>query len=215
MEISADKIQYFVIIFLRLTIIIAIAGAIWNGRWALLFSSILVLILTFLPLFFQKKYKMNLPLEFESVIILFIYASLFLGEINSYYLKFWWWDVFLHISSGIALGFVGFLTLYVLYYNGKIKAKPIWIAMFAFCFGIAVGSVWEIFEFAMDQIFGFNMQKSGLMDTMGDLIVNSLGSLFSSFIGYFYIKGKKTPLFNRFLQRFTKNNPKYFKNKFI
>ena len=213
MKINADKIQSIVIIFLRLSILIAIVGAIWNNRWTLLFSSSLILTLTFLPYLFERKYKINLPIEFEFVIILFLYASLFLGEIHSYYTKFWWWDAVLHTSSGVALGFAGFLIMYVLYHKNKVNAKPIWIAIFAFCFGVAIGAVWEIFEFGMDQIFGMNMQKSGLIDTMWDLIVDSVGAMLTSFIGYFYIKGKKTPLFTRFLQKFTKENPRYFNNE--
>jgi len=213
MRINADKMQNIVINFLRLTILIAIIGSIFNKRWTLLFSSALILILTFLPYLFERKYSINLPIEFEFVIILFIYASLFLGEIHAYYTKFWWWDVVLHTSSGIALGFAGFLILYVLYCQDKVRAKPIWIAIFAFCFGVAIGAVWEIFEFTMDQIFSLNMQKSGLLDTMWDLIVDSIGAMLTSFVGYFYIKGKKTPLFTRFLQKFSKENPKYFNNE--
>ena len=212
MRINVDNIQNILIIFLRLSILIAISGAIFNQRWTLLFSSTLILILTFLPYLFERKYSINLPIEFEFVIILFIYASLFLGEIHTYYTKFWWWDVVLHTSSGIALGFAGFLIMYILYYQDKIRAKPIWIAIFAFCFGIAIGAVWEIFEFAMDQIFSLNMQKSGLIDTMWDLIVDSIGAMLISFIGYYYIKGKKTPLFTRFLQKFKTENLKYFNN---
>ena len=41
-----------------------------------------------------------------------------------------------------------------------------------------IGVIWEIFEFSLDYVIGLNMQKSGLVDTMGDLIVNSIGSLF-------------------------------------
>ncbi|MBU1111753.1 MAG: hypothetical protein KJ896_03155, partial [Nanoarchaeota archaeon] len=96
MKIDADKVQNAVIVFLRFTILLAIAGAVWNRQWTLLFSSALILILTFLPYLFEKKYKINLPIEFEFVIILFIYASFFLGEIHAYYTKFWWWDVILH-----------------------------------------------------------------------------------------------------------------------
>ena len=213
MRLNIDKIQSIVIHVLRLSIFIVIIGAIWNTRWTLLFSSSLILILTFLPYFFERKYNVNLPIEFEFVIILFLYASLFLGEIHAYYTKFWWWDLVLHASSGIALGFAGFLIMYVLYHKEKVNAKPIWIAIFAFCFGVAIGAVWEIFEFSMDQIFGMNMQKSGLIDTMWDLIVDAVGATLTSSIGYFYIKGKKTPLFTRFLEKFTKENPRYFNNQ--
>jgi len=40
----------------------------------------------------------------------------------------------------------------------------------------SIGALWEVFEFGMDQIFGMNMQKSGLVDTMGDLIVDAIGA---------------------------------------
>lgn len=212
-KIDADKFQHSVILFLRATIILALVGAAWNQRWSLVFSSAVILFLTFIPHFFENRYNINLPLEFEFVIIVFLYAALFLGEVHAYYAKYWWWDIALHTSSGIALGFAGFLILYLLYYQGKIKARPIWIAVFAFCFALALGALWEIFEFAGDQLIGSSMQNSGLVDTMWDLIVDALGALLTSFIGYFYIKGHKTPLFTRFLEHFVKENPRFFHQK--
>ena len=211
MKIPPERIEKSIILFLRMTIVLAILGSAWNQRWTLLFTSILILAVTFFPYFFEKKYDINLPIEFELLIIIFIYASLFLGEIHSYYTLFWWWDIILHIGSGVALGFVGFLVLYTLYHSKKINASPIWIAVFSFCFGVAIGAVWEIFEFAMDQIFLLNMQKSGLVDTMWDLIVDSLGALLVSIIGYFYIKGRRKTIFGRLMKKFTKENPKYFR----
>lgn len=204
----ADKAQIIITYFIRVTLLIAIAGALINQRWTILFASSLILFLTFLPNFIERKYRIFLPIEFELIIIIFIYASLFLGEMHGYYTKFWWWDIALHTSSGLALGFAGFIILYTLYYKDKIKANPAWIVVFSFCFGVAIGAVWEIFEFAMDQLLGINMQKSGLIDTMRDLIVDSVGALLVSLIGYFYIKGKKTPLFNRLLDKFRNENPK-------
>lgn len=210
MKSYSDTVQNVFINFLRLIILISVVGAVREAQWALVFSASLILALTFLPYLFEKKTRVNLPLEFELVVVLFIFASLFLGEIHAYYTLYWWWDVVLHTSSGLALGFAGFLIAYTLYYQDKIKAKPIWIVIFAFCFGVAIGAVWEIFEFSMDQIFGFNMQKSGLVDTMWDLIVDAAGSLVVSLVGYYYIKGKKIPLFNRVLNKFNRENPRFF-----
>ena len=211
MRIDSDKIQRGVIFLLRVSILLAGIGAIVNQRWSLLFSSVLIFIVTFLPDLVESRYHINLPLEFEFVIILFLYASLFLGEIHAYYTRYWWWDVLLHTSSGIALSFAGFLVLYIVYKQDKIDAKPFWIAAFTFCFGVALGAIWEIFEFAMDQLFSTSMQKNGLVDTMWDLIVDAGGALFVSIIGYFYIRGKKAPLFTRLLEHFVKENPKFFK----
>lgn len=117
----------------------------------------------------------------------------------------------LHAGFGIAMGFAGFLIMYILYYKNKIETKPIWIIVFSFCFAVAIGTLWEIFEFGMDQIFRMNMQKSGLVDTMWDLIVNSFGALFISFVGYFYIRRKKTPIFSRMLNKFVRKNQDIFK----
>ena len=81
--------------------------------------------------------------------------------------------------------------------------------MFAFCFGVAAGAVWEIFEFVVDQLFNTNMQKNGLVDTMWDLIVDSIGALITSLVGYYYIKGKKLSLFHRLIRKFENENKRW------
>lgn len=208
-----DKVQFFVSFFIRATIIIAIITSIINSRWAVLFVSSLAFILTFLPAIIEKRYMVYLPTEFEIMIVLFVYAALFLGEVHGYYTKYWWWDIILHTGSGIALGFIGFLIMYVLYYEKKVATSPLYIVMFSFCFAVAFGAIWEIFEFSMDSFFGMNMQKSGLVDTMWDIIVDCLGALFTSIIGYLYMKKENIFLFQKFIKRFAHENPKIFKDK--
>ena len=205
-----DRISHGFSLFIRISLVIAIVSAILNYNWLVLFVSVLTLFLTFLPAIIKRRYRIYLPAEFEILLIAFIYASLFLGEVHDYYTRFWWWDAILHGFSGLALGFIGFLILFVLYEEKKIKAKPGVIAMFSFCFGLAIGALWEIFEFAMDSWFGLNMQKSGLVDTMWDLIVDAAGSLISAVTGYLYLKGGRTRIFRRFFTRFISKNPRLF-----
>jgi RNAse (barnase) inhibitor barstar len=59
----------------------------------------------------------------------------------------------------------------------------------------------------MDQIFGMNMQKSGLIDTMWDLIVDSIGGLIASIAGYAFMKGNQRSYFSRLINIFIKDNP--------
>jgi hypothetical protein len=54
---------------------------------------------------------------------------------------------------------------------------------------VSLGTIWEIFEFLMDWNFGLNMQKSGLVDTMTDLMINAAGAAIAAVIGYFYVRG--------------------------
>jgi len=118
--------------------------------------------------------------------------SLFLGEMHQFYDRFWWWDTMLHSFSGLILGNIGYGL--VSYLNGsshtKIELSPMFVALFSFCFTLSIGALWEIYEFSMDTFFGLNMQKTGLDDTMADLILDALGALLFSVLGYFHEIGK-------------------------
>jgi len=206
---SLDKIQKFLTIIIRVSLLVAIIEEILNREWLLLLITIFIFVLTYSYKFVEHKYRFRIPIEYELIILIFIYATLFLGELRGFYTLFWWWDIVLHIGSGLALGFSGFLIMYILYYKNKINASPFLVSIFAFCFALAIGAIWEIFEFSADQILGTSMQKSGLIDTMWDLIIDAGGALITSIMGYLYLKGTKTPLFTRMVSKYIKEN-RYF-----
>ena len=68
----------------------------------------------------------------------------------------------------------------------------------------------EIIEFAADQLLGLNMQKSGIVDTMWDLIVDAIGGLVGAIMGYFYLKGGDSLIIQRLVEKFVRAN---FKSK--
>lgn len=205
-----DRIQISISLLIRVSLIIAIVLEVVNRRWSLLFTTSLIFLTTFLPYLIERRYRIMLPIEFEFVIVVFLYMALYLGEIHSYYLRYWWWDTMLHTASGIAFGFVGFIILYVLYRRKVLSANPFWFAVLAFFFSLGIGALWEVFEFGMDSAFGTSMQKSGLVDTMWDLIVDALGALVTSMVGFFYFKTQKGSLFGRLTKKFVKENPGLF-----
>ena len=208
-KIDADKVLLGLSFFFRFLLAYAIIVGIVTKHWTIVFISFFALILTFLPGMISKNYKVYLPAEFEFLTILFIYMTLFLGEIKGYYLKYWWWDNLLHTFSGIAFGFLGFLFVYTLYKAGKISTKPIFLAVFAFCFALSIGAVWEITEFSIDSLVHTDMQRrgTGIFDTMYDLIEDAGGALFAATVGFFYMRGVKgSGLFDFILKRFIKKN---------
>ncbi|MEA3323353.1 MAG: hypothetical protein U9Q12_03965, partial [Patescibacteria group bacterium] len=75
------------------------------------------------------------------------------------------------------------------------------VALFAVCFSMAVAVVWEIFEYVMDIGFGTNMQKSGLVDTMEDLIVATIGALIVGLLGYLYLKHGNNNMVGRMIEK--------------
>jgi hypothetical protein len=101
------------------------------------------------------------------------------------------------------------LILYLITARGKLKASPFLIAIFSFAFGLAIGALWEIFEYAMDTWFGLNMQKSGLRDTMADLIVDAIGAGVASVTGYIYLRFNIHDPFDRLIEWFLQENPRF------
>ena len=66
----------------------------------------------------------------------------------------------------------------------------------------------------MDQIFAMNMQKTGLDDTMSDLIVDGIGALTASISGWFFMrKSRGLGLFTGVIATFVKDNQKLFNRK--
>lgn len=205
----ADRIQLYVSYALQFILLGQMVLSLLQQNWLPFFLAGGILLLTLVPTVIRRSYEVYLPLEFDLITILFIFASLFLGEIRSYYERFWWWDALLHTASGLVMGILGFALVYVLNRERRteLTMSPFFIGLFSFSFAMTIGVVWEIFEFAMDSFFGMNMQKSGLVDTMGDLIVNTVGALVSSVAGYFYVRGGDSLLLDRLVRRFLERNP--------
>lgn len=204
-----------------LLLIGALVG-IWERHWVAVVLTFLILMLTLVPIFLAKRFRVYIPPEFELMAIGFVFAFLFLGEVRGYYTRFWWWDIALHTGSGFLLGIVGFLLVYVLneIEDVGVHMKPGFVALFAFLFAVGMGALWEIFEFFMDGFFGMNMQKemlgdpSGLTDTMWDLIVDTLGAAIIAFLGYGYLKTSGNQSFlERWIHSFIEKNPRLFKHR--
>lgn len=215
----ARRIHWWLVVVLHLAMAGELAVAIYNGYWMNVFLIAAIMSVIFIPLFLGHRFQLEIPSEFQILAVVFTFAALFLGEIRSYYERLWWWDTLLHTSSGLLLGVLGFLLVYVLNENERanIHLRPRFVALFAFVFAVAVGALWEIFEFAMDELFGMNMQKpmlgdpSGLTDTMWDLIVDTLGALVISLIGWWYMVRQERSFIERWIQKFIDRNPHLFK----
>jgi uncharacterized membrane protein YjdF len=196
-ESITEKIQFSIYIIVQMSFVVALFMAIFERAWLTVFVSIAALVAVRLPSILARNIRVYLPVEFLFLLAVFIYGSFFLGEIHGFYTLFWWWDVVLHASSGLALGFIGFLILYSLHRENRLSMSPALLAFFSFTFALALGALWEIFEFSMDSLLGFNMQKtmlgdtSGLTDTMWDMIANTAGALIASTTGYLYLRRKK------------------------
>lgn len=219
MTTNGQRVRLGVLLMLQTVMAIELVLLLTQGIWVSAAWLLAIMVITGAPAIFGHRLPVRIPAEYELLAILFVFGALFLGEFRSYYERFWWWDIALHASSGLLLGILGFLLVYVMNESKRIDLhmRAGFVALFAFVFAVAVGTFWEIFEFAVDQVFGTTMQKpmlgdpSGLTDTMWDLIVDALGALVISAFGWWHMKRNKRSFVDVWIDRFIERNPRLFR----
>lgn len=158
-----------------------------------------------LPVRLMRRWDVEVPRVMFLMYIAFLYCAIFLGEVRSFYYRIPHWDTVLHIFSGAMLGALGFSMLAIFNNTEKIplNLSPLFVAVFAFCFAMTMGALWEIYEFGADCLLQTNMQKfalddgtnkigqAALQDTMKDIIVDALGAVATSVMGYISLKYEK------------------------
>lgn len=148
------------------------------------------LVVMMLPTIITHKLRLMVPNAMCILYYVFLYCAIFLGEIFSFYYLIPHWDLYLHAMSGAMLGALGFILVDWLNKDEHVRLSmsPIFVSLFAFSFALAVGALWEIYEFSFDRILGLNMQKfrnedgtllvgaNALRDTMEDIIIDAIAA---------------------------------------
>ena len=155
-----------------------------------------------LPQILARQFRFELPMALYGMYIIFLYCAIFLGEVRSFYYIIPYWDSILHAFSSLMLGFFGYMAVTILVRDEHVvmKLSPLFSAVFAFCFSLSIGAIWEIYEYVFDGLLGLNMQKfmtvdvvllvghAALADTMKDIMIDAAGALTATVIGSLAIR---------------------------
>lgn len=148
-----------------------------------------VFIVVLVPFIIRKVTCYNLSDKLEFIYLIFIFLAHILGTVVNLYSSVWWWDLFVHCLSGVFTSYIALILLTEFkVFNNKNK---IFNVIFIICFSLSIASLWEFFEFSADKITGGDTQwvlKTGVDDTMTDMLVAFLGSILFSF---YYLISKK------------------------
>lgn len=141
-----------------------------RGQWENAVTCLMTLGLLMIPSFLERRLKIGLPGAMEILMVVFVFAANVLGEISSFYEKMPLLDSALHTVNGFICAGVGFGLIDILNRDKRISMNlsPLFVVLFSFCFSMTAGTVWEFFEFTMDALFGKDMQK--------DTVINSVHS---------------------------------------
>ena len=167
-HVSNKKLIYSIYFFLRLSVIVMLVLQFFNRNYENMLLCVLTLVLFMLPSALERRLNIDLPDTLEIIILLFIYAAEILGEIQSFYITFPYWDTMLHTMNGFLCAAIGFALVDLLNRHERISLSlsPFYMAIVAFCFSMTVGVVWEFFEFFMDHVFLLDMQKDTILNTI-------------------------------------------------
>ncbi len=163
-------------------------------------------------LFPKKSVFRYIPSVVQSFLIVGIFAASFGGKFLNLYYDFRWWDVILHFIGGGACVFFGYEISAALQRKEKATAPLSLILLCSVGFSFFAATCWELFEFGFDQIACMGggigdaqhwsielaqgtpkMQtlfdpvyadRWPIMDTMADIVLNSVGAL----VSFIYIK---------------------------
>src|SRR3954451_14880874 len=99
--------------FLQILLGVGLVVFLLRRNWENVFLTTIVILLTLVPAFLFRRYRVIVPPEFQLVAAAFVFLSLFLGSALDFYYHFWWWDLMLHTVSGFLLGISAFIALFV------------------------------------------------------------------------------------------------------
>lgn len=163
---------------------------------------VLGLVVLHVPMALKRWARIELPDVLSAAYYVFIVGATVLGEVCAIYYLIPCWDDILHLSSGVMCGMFGSM-LTVTFLQRKYCKRlitPMLVSVIAVGFAICIGVFWEMYEFIGDSLMGLNMQKfmlqdgseligqAALIDTMKDLIVDTLGATVAAVTTYRSIK---------------------------
>ena len=125
-----------------------------NAHYA--FSSLISLTLVFLPNLMEYLFECRISSDLKIAYWFLVVGGPVLGNVYRFYHYIRPWDKLLHMLSGFLAAAVGYaLPDFVL----KEKPGKMFKCVFAVSFSVAIGGLWEIYEYLLDVFFQMDMQN--------------------------------------------------------
>ena len=205
---STKRLKIIKTIICTLTMIMLIAAIVFlfivddsKKIRRLIFSIVQLLLMMgiiILPDHLKDKLGLKIPIMLKTSLTIFAFCGFVLGDVFDFYKKIPVWDSILHAFSGIILAYVGFVLIdyFVKRDSINLSMGHMYICVSVVLFSLALGAIWEIGEYLVDDIFGTNNQQymkstrgtlygkedepllghEALNDTMKDLMLDLAGA---------------------------------------
>lgn len=163
--------------------------AFFTGQYGEMFTAFFMFGLTVVPYWAAERLDIRFPwfVFFLISLALWIHTA---GYIQGWYVTLYpYYDKLAHLISGVSVALIGFLGVIFLERYWGMRLTPLFVAGFTVIFGLALGALWEIYEFLVDMVFGGSLggpMQNDLGDTMLDMIFVLVGSAAVAVVGIAY-----------------------------
>lgn len=164
---------------------------IWTRQLPVLSNAAIALAITFIPPVLERDYEISI----EIGLALWVTTAVFLHALGTagLYDAIAPWDHLTHTLSATVVAATGYAALRAIDLHTDRISLPPW-ATFAFTLVtvMAMGVIWEMLEFVIDQgalVFGLDpiLAQHGIDDTAMDMIFNMIGAILVSIWGTMYL----------------------------
>ncbi|MEK6873016.1 MAG: ATP-binding protein [Nanoarchaeota archaeon] len=194
------KIQTSLSLVIKIILIISILYTFYFHLWRILFINLLLLFLIFIPTII-KKYNIEIPREIEFILLIFVVVSFLLGDLRG---------LVIQVFFGLAIGFIGFALILILYRNSKIKPNYLLIFLFALSFSLTLGTLSELSKYYLKYFLDYQIDIADYNYAITSLTLVLAGALIASVSSYIYVIGHKLTILKDFVQKFKTKNPNLF-----
>jgi len=189
------KFNFFYLTYvMQALIVITSVYSFYIGYYAGSFFGFVAVGLSLIPTLIHRKLHIVVPWEvtFLIALTLFLYTG---GYIYHWYLDLSpYYDIFSRLIGSLTVALLGFLAVLIMMRASTCLEFANWqIFFFIVIFTLAIGVIWEIWEFAMDTMAGAYLAtpfQQGNTDTMLDLVIDLGAGMFIAVVGTFYLKRK-------------------------
>ena len=175
---------------LKALMVLLILMAVSRGMGTWVFGGIIALLLCMVPTIINWKWKDTVPMAIDILVTLALLIHIG-GEVTAAYFILPHYDTVAHFTSSLLIACIAFVAIYALdRYWGGLSMDIYVMAFFVVIMAMAIGVIWEFMEWGADLYTGSWAQR-GNQDTMGDLLIDTLGGILMALIGVLLVKRGK------------------------
>ena len=203
---SEERKRFILFWSIRILLIILIINELYSTptRAAFQIFYSIFFLLSFAPSILKRTLSISLPLPFELLYLISLFSTVLGEKIFS--------GILVQFVLGIFFGIIGFLLMYTLYQNSRMKSSTMLITLFSFSFAVSTGAVWLVFLFILSQLGIWSNLINGTTISMG-LLFTILGAGIVSSLEFIYLRFGEGKVFQIIINAFIRKNPKLFLEK--